>query len=1113
MYSSTFQQGVWRFMRHRHLRKLIFMNGVLFFLLLFSFQLFASGTVAQRVSLDVKDAKVEDVLKEIERQTGLYFFFFGSDLSGNKPVTVQCKDWDLKDVLQVIQKDQPFELAVEGETIVLRKTKVLPGIVGLVMDTAITVTGRVVSAETGESLPGVTVLRKDVGSGTVTNARGEFVVRNIAPNAVLVFRYVGYKSKEVRATGTTSVVIPLEIATIELDKTVIQGYGKTTKRYNTGNIATVTAEEIERQPVMNPLQALQGKVPGLVVTQTTGYATSPFKVELRGRSVINQDLPSEPLYIVDGVPLTALNLGGANYASGSIGFVPTDIIGPDQGFSPFFNINPADIESITVLKDADAIAIYGSQGGNGVIVITTKKGRPEKTKFGASVNMGQRWVSRYYEMLNTQQYLEVRREAFKNDNIEPTPGNAADLLVWDTTRYTDLQKLFWGDVAKTTDVQVSLSGGDRVTTFRISGNYQRETAFNTITGSNQRGGTQFNLSHRNLSQKLLVEFTGMYSATKSDMIALGGSVTLPPNIPAIFNDKGELNYLGWAPEYFPFGYLLQPYTVKSNFLNSRLNIGYEILKGLSMSVSMGYSNNQTTNKKIEPIISKNPMEIPTGSSSFGSNSGIRTIIEPQLDYKRIIGKGEFSILVGGTYRNVTQGTTGMYGSGYVNDDLLNSISNAPNRSASDRFGEYRYSAAFGRINYNWDKKYVVNFSGRRDGSSKFGPGKQFGNFGATGIAWIMSEENFFKKIPAISFGKIRASYGHTGSDLVGDYKYLTRWSQSVPPYYEGVPTYIPTQHANPNFQWQVDKKLEVALSLGLIKDRILIDMVWYRNRIGKQLIDYFLPGITGFTTVTANFPATIQNTGFEPSISARIITKKDLSLLITANFGVNRNVLLSFPNIETSPYASTYIVGKPLNIDKKLHYIGVDPQTGDYSFEDKNKDGVITYYPFNDLSDKQIIDYSVSGDGGLSSDLRYKNWQLNLFFQLRKQRGRSAFYSSGMTGGERNLPIEALNRWQKPGDIAKYPRYTTLSRPSFILFLNSDGIYSDASFIRLNNAALSFDLPSGLLNKAKIRSGKIYLRAQNLFLLTNYDGLDPEAQSFGTMPVLTGFTAGIQFEL
>ena len=1071
----------------------------------------SARVLAQKVTLNEKDAPLEKIFDDIKKQTGYNFFYEHNILNGTSKVTINVKDANLADVLNLCFANQPLEYTIAGNTVGVKKK-----------DTEITVqakplppkdiTGQVVD-KNGVPLAGASVLIKRTKTGTITDAKGNFELHGVLTDDILTVSYIGYKTLEQNVGDKTEFRFVLPEATNALDQVVVQAYGQTTQRLATGDIATVSAKEIERQPVMNPLEALYGKVPGLVVTQQNGYASAPISLQLRGLPNINTFLPSDPLIIIDGVP-TALNGTGAGDGSGMI--IATadgaNIQGPANGQSPLFTLNPADIESITVLKDADATAIYGSRGANGVVIINTKKGAPGKTKLDINTYEGLSFVTGHYDLLNSEQYEAMRLEAFRNDGIKPTTGNAYDILVWDPKRYTDFQKFFWGGTGKATDIQTGVSGGDKQTNFRISGGYHRETPFNTYSGADQRGSVQFNINHKSQNQRLSISLTGQYGFTQSNLIGLGSSVTQAPDAPAIYDANGNLNFNGWRPAHLPYGSLLAPYQSKTGSLNSGLNISYEIARGFSAKIQSSFAASSLDNYQLTPIVSQDPAENPKGTSNIQSTGSRTTSIEPQLEYQKNIGKGKFDVLVGTSIQSNLSTTIFGAASGYTNDDLLHSVGAGATYYSSNGQVEYKYNAVFGRLNYNWQDKYIINLTARRDGSSRFGPGRQFGNFGAVGAAWIFTEENWVKNnLPFLSFGKLRGSYGLTGNDQIGNFEYLTQWSGVSYLPYNGVPTFVSIQHANPLLHWETDRKLELALSLGFFKDRLTFEVAGYRNRVGDQLIGYTLPEITGFNSVTANFPATVQNSGIEVTASAKLVEKKDFAWSFNMNFGRNWNVLLAFPGLAQSPYASHLVVGQPLNFVYVLHYTGVDPQTGQYTFLDKNKDGIIESDYNHGVNDLFIKDLSIKLDGGFGTDLRFKSFLLNLFFNFRVQEVASARFSDVAGNINANQAIQVLNHWQNPGDIAPYARYTTGSYSSDQLFNGrSDGRYSDGSYLRLKNVSLSYDLPGKFLKSIGFQKCQVYLRAQNLFILTKYDGLDPDTPGLGALPPMKTITAGLQ---
>ncbi|MBO9202814.1 MULTISPECIES: SusC/RagA family TonB-linked outer membrane protein [Niastella] len=1094
------------------IRKILLVMRITAMLLLAAtLQVSAKSWSQEKITLSVTNAPMEQVFNSITAQTGLSFLYRPEYVRG-KTVTINVANATLKAVMEICLKEQQLNYTVVGKIVGVHPVKSSGKIGELQSQQQIDqgdIKGRVLTKE-GEPLVSANVVNKRTGKGTITDANGGFLLHDCNLNDIIVISYTGFAPRNIKISEFITLTLVMEPAINQLDQVVMQAYGTTTQRLSTGSIAKVTAEEISKQPVVNPLQALQGKVPGLIISQTNGYASAPFKVEIRGRNNINGIFSGEPLFVIDGVPLTIMEItdNPDNYSIGSKGLIQNGFVGPALGQSPFFNINPSDIESIEILKDADATSIYGSRGSNGVILVTTKKGKAGKSKLDVNANLGISEVSRYWDMLDTKQYLQMRREAFTNAGQNMTAGNAFDLLVWDTTRYTDWQRAIWGGTGKNVNIQTSLSGGDSRTSFRIGVGYNRITNILTTSGADQRGAFSFNVNHKNANQKLTISLTGNYTVTQSGMVNVSiNAVTLPPNAPPILDLSGKPNYQGWAPfrSQYPFAGLFQPYSAKTHLLTSNLTIGYEIIKGLSVKGSFGFNNAQNAQESFEPISSQDPKISPLGNASFGNNVNRNWIIEPQIEYSSFWSKGKINVLVGGSKQeNITKGDY-FSGSGYTTDALLHTISNAPTRFASSNYGQYKYAAIFARVNYNWENKYLLNLSARRDGSSTFGPGKQFGNFGSIGVGWIFSEEQLIKRIKFLNFGKLRGSYGTTGGEGPS-YGYLTRW-QIQDQNYSDISPLAPIQHYNPDYRWQVNRKIEAALELGLFKDRINLLISWYRNRCDNQLVAVPIPDFTGFSDVTSNSPALVENSGWEYSANIKIVEAKEFKWSVSINAGFNKNKLISYPGFELSPYASTLAIGYPLNIRKLLHYTGVDPETGKYTFEDKNKDGSVR----NNSSDYFIYDVSPKCSGGLGNILSYKGLSLSLFFNFTKQTGRNAL-AGLLAGSMANMPTLVLQRWRKQGDITNVARFTSIQRSEDIFFKGfSDGIYTDASFVRLQNASISYSLPKSVIKKAGLQNCNIYLQAQNLFVITNYKGIDPETQNFGGMPPSRVVVGGISF--
>lgn len=778
--------------------------------------------------------------------------------------------------------------------------------------------------------------------------------------------------------------------------------------------------------------------------------------------------------------------------------------------SPLNSIDPQSIESIEVLKDADATAIYGSRGANGVILITTKKGQVGETKVDVNYYKGAGRVTSMMDLLNTEQYLEMRKEALANEGTSPQTWDY-DLTAWDQSRYTDWQKELIGGTAQTDDAQLSISGGNNFTQYYIGGGYHRETTVFPGNNADERISTHINLVNTspNAKFKSTVSFnysTGSTDLYKSDLTGI--ALSLPPIAPKIYDENGNLNWENstWRN---PFGELRNSYEANTNSLTGNVVLSYKLLPSVEFNASVGYTNMNMKAILKTPISSYDPSLAPyvRNTSAFTNSSFQNWVIEPQVNWQEQIGNGFFDVLVGASFLDEKTEGVGQYASGFSSEALMGNIGSASNISLStSNYAQYRYQAVFARANYKYNEKYILNLTGRRDGSSRFGPGNRFANFGAIGMAWIFSNENFIKNTATfLSFGKLRASYGLAGNDQLGDYAYLDTYSSSGT--YQGIDALNPNRLYNPDFSWETNRKLEVSLELSFFDDKISLETTYYRNRSSNQLVGYSLPPTTGFTSIQANLSATVQNTGLEAILATTNIQKPNFSWLTSLNITVPRNKLVEYPNLQGSPYATRYVVGQPLDISKLYNYLGVDSETGIYQFEDINGDGVIS------TPDRQTVRF-VGRDfyGGIQNSLSYKGVQLDLLFQFVKQTGHNYLRAGfGAAPGQRaNQPELVLNRWRSEGNPAVLQRFGTSPavQTAYTNFIRSEQVIGDASFIRLKNLALSYTFPSSWMEETPIKMGRIFVQGQNLLTVTNYKGLDPEIQN-NKLPPLQILTGGI----
>lgn len=965
---------------------------------------------------------------------------------------------------------------------------------------SIEVTGQITDGTS--PIPGATVLIKGEQRGTVSDFNGHYKI-TAQPTDTLAISYIGYATVEEPVSNRTSINIQMKEDATTLREVVINaGYYSTTDRERTGSIAQVTAKDIEKQPVTNPLAAMQGRMAGVAISQTTGAPGGGFDIQIRGVNSLRA-AGNDPLYIVDGVPFSSQSLGDIQTSGGIFAGVS----------SPLNSINSADIESIEVLKDADATAIYGSKGANGVVLIKTKRGKEGKTRVSINSYSGIGNVTRTMNMMNTQQYLAMRREAFENDGITVLPPNAYDVNgTWDENRYTDWQKELIGGTAYFNNLQAGLSGGSAGTQYLLSGTYRRETTVFPGEDAYDKIAIHSNVTHRSHDDRFNLSLSVNYAFDKNSIMAndlTSQAYRLVPNAPALYDENGELNWEGGTFEN-PLAASNGRYQNLTANLIANSVIAYKVLPNLELKTNLGYSDTRLKESRTLPSSIYNPVYgVTPASAILMLNHGDRSswIVEPQLNWTRPWGDHKLDVLLGTTFQSQKSNRLSQMGMGFASDHLTHSLGAASTvQVTGDQMTEYNYQAVFGRINYNFAGKYILNLTGRRDGSSRFGPGNRFANFGALGAAWLFTNEQWMQgQASWLSFGKLRGSYGTTGSDQIGDYQFMDTYFNSGN-LYNGVTGLQPTRLFNPNFGWETNKKLEFAAELGFVQDRVFLTAAWYQNRSSNQLVGIPLPATTGFSSVQANLDAVIQNTGFETELRTVNIRNTNFSWVTTFNSTVPKNKLLRFEGLEGSTYANAYEIGESVNILKLYSYVGIDPETGTYLFEDFDGDGQIS------STDRQHIqDLSQKWFGGLGNQISYKNWGLDFLFQFVKQEGRNYLSLIGIPGAMLNMPVAATNHWPANTIDPEIQSYTTgangAALNAYFRYRDSNAAFSDASFIRLKNINLSYKLPA---EGFKNISGTVYLQGQNLLTFTKYRGADPENQSFSYLPPLRQWALGLQ---
>ncbi|WP_167019781.1 SusC/RagA family TonB-linked outer membrane protein [Chitinophaga sp. Cy-1792] len=1092
-----------------------------FFLLTAALLQVSARGFSQNINFNGKNVALEKVFAAVESQTDYVFLYKASALSVAKPVTISARGIDLGAFLTKVFEHQSLTYKIVDKNILVSQKDARPVSVDQPADTA----------KTKQEQINVFVFSSGftpLGSATISNLSDKRNYLTAGSGSVkfpakvgdqVRISYIGYVDHFFTITdqmmSAKSYSTEMILSQNKLDEVQITVLGTTNKRTGTANISTVKASDIERQPVVNVLDALAGRVPGLRIGQVTNTASNR-KVELRGRNVLNQDMFSDPLYVVDGLPIATLSVNPAGNMPVNGGYSISE--------NPLYMINPLDIESVDVLKDADATALYGSRGANGVILITTKKGKPGPTRFNVSYSKVFSGVQRYMNLMNTEQYLAMRKEALMNDVALPAPDRTPDLSVWDQKSYTDWQRTFFKN-AQSDDVQLSVEGGLLQNTYRVSVGYTSTTEMYNSGRGNDRLTLGVSFNHRSPNGKLMVDLSTNNSYSNNESAATIDYFSLPPNAPWIYDSTGQYNFIPYRIQNtsnYPFQGINN--WGENQTLKSQMNVGftYEIIKDLTAGVRVSGEFFSNKSGYYLPVAGKDPITNPISFAMYGIGLGKSLLIRPNINYVKLFGGAKLNASLAADYSYADQDATSIMGLMFSNDNLIKSYANAQVLQSSNNYAQLKVASLLATIGFDWENKYIISLNGRRDGSSRFGSGARFGNFGSAGVSWILSNEEWFKNagLKWLSFAKLRSTYGVMGNANIGDYQYLSRWSNT----YNGVYTKLPdyddqtiytlVQPVNQQYSWSSSSKFEVGARLGFFNNRLNVEGNFYNNLDGKQLTSITTPEFTGFSAVMGNWPAVIRNRGVELMLDGTIINTDTWG--VTARFHISRNTntLVAFPGLENSPYKDMYKIGASVTARAYSHYIGINPMTGVPEFEDYNGDGIRQQggggvnYPDTKVDDHyKIIDLNPKYYGGMGFRVDFKR-VLSLDAQFSYENSLVADQLSDMGYGTRSNRVlydEIVNsHWQQPGDKVLYPKYTTTNSNSLS---GSDGYYVKGSYLSLDNLSLSYLLPAAWVKRVGMKQGSVSLNSSKIFKLSQYRVSDVE---LGLTPQIRRIAANLR---
>lgn len=962
-------------------------------------------------------------------------------------------------------------------------------------DKAFVVRGTVLSA-TGEKLPGVTVRLKGTSKVVITDANGGFSLE-VPDNGTLVVSFVGYDTQEVRVTSQEPVKIQLIASAENLNAVVVIGYTSQRRSALTSAVSSVNSKDLNNVTAAGFNEKLQGKVPGLQISSTSGTPGSAVFVRLRGTTSINAG--NEPLYVVDGVFINNNSL--QSIANGG------------QSTNPLSDINPSDIENIEVLKDANATAIYGSRGANGVILITTKRGRRNAP---STINVGSSWgiskAHKLWDLATGPETATLLNEAWLNDGntFESRPyrpkteldNNVPGRGLPEEQQTYDRQSIVFRS-APTRNYSASVTGGDEKTNFYLGGDYTNQKSI-VVTDEFSRASGRFNLDH-NFTDKFKLGTSNLFSYSQRALSRISNntkgilqsSVHTPSLLP-IFNPDGTYNNT--------VGIFDNVYALIRNNNNHAIGIRsvnnlygeYSILKNLKLRSSWSLDYNQYN----EDVYYNSQIADgkPNGKAINAISQDAVWINEQLLTYNETFGnKHDLNVFVGNTVLSNTFKRLGVTAIGFPSDEF-SAISSSATQVASGTKNGYGLRSYFAGLNYSYLRKYIIDANFRIDASSRFGANHRWANFPSVGVAWRINEESFLRNVTFLDELKLKSSIGLTGNQNINNFASLGL-SQAGQNYLDN-PGTSPYQLANPDLKWETTRQFNIGLELAFLK-RFNVEFNYYDKYTSDLLVSVPVPAKLGFTSTLKNAGA-MSNKGFELAITSANVKSNDFTWTTSFNIAHNANRVEKLP-VPFTQYSRDWVQvaeGYPMYSFWLYNELGIDKKTGNAIYEDVNKDGKIT------ASDRKIVGNAwPKFTGGLNNNLTYKNFDLSFLFSFSQ--GNKIFSMNRYFqehGGSRGITwsflSSQLDRWQKSGDDAKLPRLTT--KPNADGSQNYDFASSrfleDGSFIRLRSVTLGYTIPSSVTQKLKISSLRFYTNATNLLTWTKYSGPDPEVNTAADLP-------------
>lgn len=1078
---------------HCFLKIFMIAKCILILVIVSSVQAFSKGYSQTNININLKNVTVKKALREIEKNTNYRFLYNDALFSRAATKSISLNEGSLEDAMQILLENSTLTYRISDNNLVI----ILAKDAG---NAAIAITGKVTD-ETGETLPGVSVKIKGTSTATVTDTNGKYTI--VVPNnqAVLVFSYIGYVTEEVTAASKTINVV-LNSQNKNLNEVVVVGYGTVKKRDLTGSVVSIKGEEIRKVPAANLIESVQGKLPGVDITRSSGAAGSAVNITVRGNRSITAN--NGPLVIVDGIQYNSIQ-----------------------------DINPNDIESLDVLKDASSTAVYGSRGANGVIIITTKKGVAGKAKISFSASNGISKVAAYPKFMDGNGFMDALREANRKTDLRPggvwsspadddklTNITAAELKNYQNGISTDYPSKLLSNGAQS-EYQAGVSAGSENTKVYFSGDYYREVGVLANNNLNRFSG-RLNID-QNLGKKVKVgmqsQITYYNQNNRTDNALNIANRISPLTVP--FDADGNYIILPRSKDVNPLLDNEATNYTNNSLIMRTLGVAYVEVKpvdGLTIRSNFGVVLSNLRNGIFRGKNSVDRYLSGTSESVARDSTGYEITWENIISYNKKINDHNFTLTGVTSFMEKKSDFLSAQGHNQLlADNLFYALAtNAQDAAVFSGYSKENLVSLTGRVNYDYKGKYLFSFSGRTDGSSKLAEGNKYAFFPSAAFAWRLTDENFMKGNKTINDLKFRISYGISGSDAIKPYQTVATLNR-IPFSFGNTANYgytFGSTLSNPNLKWELTNTADLGIDIGLLDNRIVANIDVYDARTHNLLLNAALPPTDGVPYILQNVGKT-RNTGIDVSITTANIRKTDLSWNTTFTFFSNKERIVELVN-GSNDIASGLFIGYPTKVFYDYNKTGIwqlnekdaaqvyKQLPGDIKVEDVGNKGFIS-----SLTDRKIVGQNVPKySAGFNSDFKYKNFDLNIFLFARV--GQTINYVYNVRFDPSVLDnIPNVPYWTEENPVNTMPRPRAGTAFAGLLYGSTLG-YVDGSYLKLRNLTVGYTLNEKQLKSKFLSSVRLYLTAKNLYTWSKFHGTyDPESNGIIDNPQTRLIMAGL----